>query len=104
MAIAHFSGTLAELRDIVERTPKIVEALSSGAKHDVANYLEAVQKSQQESSEDIQKSTTDLTVQVQQRTESLSEQIKRLDVLLNGMVHSLEQRKVVMPDNERAMR
>lgn len=81
-AITHFSGTLSELRDIVEKTPKIVDALSTSMKKDVAEYLNAVQKSQKESSGAILQST-----------EGLASQIQQLDGVLSAMVQKMKQQE-----------
>lgn len=92
-AISHFSGTLAELRDIVEKTPKIVDSLSSSMKKDVSDYLSEVRKSQKESELAIQKSTGALTAQVDQNTEALTVQIQQLDKVLNTMLQNLRQQE-----------
>ena len=77
-AITHFSGTLAELRDIVEKTPKIVDSLSTSMKKDVADYLSAVQKSQKESSGAILQSTAEVTAQIQQLDRVLSALMQKM--------------------------
>ena len=78
-AITHFSGTLSELRDIVEKTPKIVDSLSVSMKKDVAEYLGAVQNSQKE-----------LTATITNTTSQLTEHIQELDTLLNSMLNKVQ--------------
>lgn len=87
-AITHFSGTLAELRELVEKTPKIVDALSvsiKAMKDEVADYLGAVRKSEKESAEAIQHST-----------EGLTEHIQKLDVVLSTILNQLKQHETSM--------
>lgn len=103
-AITHFSGTLAELRDIVEKTPKIVDSLSSSMKKDVADYLGEVKKSQKESETAIQKSTDGLTTQVQKTTEGLTAQIQQLDGVLNTMLQNLKQQETALGEEVEAKR
>ena len=103
-AITHFSGTLAELRDIVEKTPKIVDSVSTSMKKDVAEYLGAVKKSQKDSETAILQSTDGLTAQVQQTTESLTVQIQQLDGALNTMLQNLKQQETAVGDEAEAKR
>ena len=103
-AITHFSGTLAELRDIVEKTPKIVDSVSTSMKKDVAEYLGAVKKSQKDSETAILQSTNGLTAQVQQTTESLTVQIQQLDGALNTMLQNLKLQEIAVSDEPEAKR
>ena len=84
-AITHFSGTLAELRELVEKTPKIIDALSASMKTmktDVTDTLGAVQKGQKESAAAVQKSTEELTKHIQ-----------NLDAVLKSAIVTLEKQE-----------